>query len=367
MGQMAWIGLLAIAVSGCTAGSLSNAGVSRLSPGESRREAFVQTIHSGETLELAQMNGPGIIRHIWFTARCDDPRLYGSLILRIWWDGEKEPSIEAPMSDFFGSGFGLERAVQSGAVQMIPAGMPGHAALNCWLPMPFESARIEIENQSDSHASLFHIMNWEAVDKLDKDLGRLHAQWRRSNPVARDEHHTVLKARGNGQFAGMVYSIRLLEGGSWVEGGEDFYIDRQEDEWEALEHWDRAAALPEHRVPAGERSIANQPMGPVWPTLPGIGAEDYFTMSWGFREKMQSPYAGVSLAEEGYLSAYRFHLKDPIRFRENLWVQFRNHGWDVGSRADDITTLAFWYQKEPHAPFPDLPPLEDRLPPPRGE
>ncbi len=361
--------LIGVLPTGCGIGRPTAGGnVSSLSGGETRRSAFVQGIEPGQTVRLADLEGPGIIRHFWFTAKSDDPRLYAGMVLRIWWDGEAEPSIETPLGDFFGVGFGEERPVRSAAIEMIPAGMPGHAALNCWLPMPFESARIEIENQSPEVMALFHIINWEKVNRLPADAGRLHAQWRRSNPVERGHHHTAVKARGKGRFAGLICSIRRLEPGAWVEGGDDFYVDISEDEWAALETWDPEKVRdPERRPAPDERSIANQPMGPVRPTLPGIGAEDYFGQSWGFREGEQWPYHGVSLGPEeedphGRLSAYRFHMADPIRFEKNLFMILRNHGWDVQARADDITTVAFWYQEEPHLGFPVLPPVQDRIP-----
>jgi hypothetical protein len=266
----------------------------------------------------------------------------------------------------FGVGFGEERLVRSAAVEMTPAGLPNHAALAWWLPMPFEAARIEIENQSDAPINLFfwHI-DWERVARVDNDLGRLHAQWRRENPVTRGRPHTVLVAEGEGHFVGMIFSIRRLEGGAWVEGGEDFYVDMPDDEWAALETWDRSLVRPEARVPEDERSIANQPMGPVRPTLAGTGCEDYFNGAWGFHEPERSALLhGVSLGpdEEGRMTAYRFHLPDPVRFHRRLRVMFRNHGWDVQARADDISTVAIWYQREPHAAFPALPALAERLP-----
>lgn len=341
--------------------------LARVTVGESRREALVQALAPGQRVVLADLRGPGVIRHMWFTARSDHAGIYAGLVLRIWWDGEAHPSVEVPLGDFFGVGFGEERLVLSGAVEMIPCdGLPGHAALNCWLPMPFETARIEIENQHPfALDQLFHIINWERVPAPDAEVGRFHAVWRRSNPVARGRPHTVLQAWGEGHFVGMVLSIRRLEKGSWVEGGEDFYIDVDDDAWAALKAWDRKRLpLTGARIPEEWVTIANQPMGPVWPTLMGIGGEDYFGQSWGFRRDASAPLHGVSLGPDDAdrMTAYRFHLPDPVRFHRNLWVTFRNHGWDTGPRADDVTTVAYWYQIEPHSPAEPLPPLEERLP-----
>lgn len=342
--------------------------LARIDGGESRRQAHVDGLPGGESLVIEEIEGPGVIHHLWFTAMSDDPQVYAGLVLRIWWDGEAKPSIEVPMGDFFGCGFGDERLVRSAAVEMIPAGGNGHAALTCWLPMPFESARIEVENQSAIDCPLFfHVVNWERVDRLGDNLGRLHAQWRRTNPVTPGRHHIALQAEGKGRFVGIVQSIRRLSGGAWVEGGEDFFIDIPPDEWAALENWDTTLIEdPQRRVPEGAVNIANQPALPVWPTLPGIGGEDYYCQSWGYHAEDQSLFHGVSLGPENMddrMTAYRFHVLDPIYFDKNLWMIQRNHGWDVGPRGDDLTTVTYWYQSEPHLAFPTLPPLSERIPP----
>jgi D-arabinan exo alpha-(1,3)/(1,5)-arabinofuranosidase (non-reducing end) len=340
-----------------------------------RRMSCVRGIAPGESLSLhtlrreETLRGPGVIHHMWFTVRSEDPRALGGLVMRIWWDGEETPSVEVPMGDLFGVGFGEERLVRSAAIEMIPAGSPppAHAAMNWYLPMPFRTARIEVENQSDVPLDqLFYIIDWERVPSLSLNHGRLHAQWRQSNPVERGRPHTALVAEGRGHYIGLVYSQRRLHPGSWVEGGEDFYIDVDDISWNALETWDRESLPPNRRLPLEWVTIANQPFGLVWPTLMGIGGEDYFGQSWGYRPpEFSAPLHGVSLGpeDEDRMTAYRFHLPDPIRFRERIRVMFRNWGWDVQARADDISTVAFWYQHEPHAPFPELPPVEDRLPP----
>jgi hypothetical protein len=342
--------------------------LARITAGQTRREAKVMGLERNIPVTIGDLQGPGVIRHIWFTVRSDHPRPYAGLVLRIWWDGEPLPSVEVPLGDLFGVGFGEERLVSSAAVEMIPAGLPGHAALNCWIPMPFETARITIENQNPyAIDQIFWIVDWECLPSLDDGVGRFHAQWRRSNPVARGRPHTVLTTHGEGQFIGLIYSIRRLGPGAWVEGGEDFYIDVSGDEWAALKAWDfKRVPLRAGRLASGEINIANQPMGPVWPTLPGIGGEDYFGQSWGYKSDASMPLHGVTLGpdDDQRMTAYRFHLPDPVRFHRNLWMVFRDRGYDVGNRADDITTVALWYQREPHDRFPPLPVLGDRIPPP---
>lgn len=340
--------LMIAILAGCAAQTNTpSVSMADVSGGTSRRESGVNPIPAGEKLVVADLRGPGIIRHIWFTAQSNEKKPYAGLILRAWWDDETEPSIEAPLGDFFGVGFGEERLVRSAAIEMIPAGMPGHAAVNCWLPMPFRSAaRIEIENQNEEELALFSLVNWEEVASIPTDTGYLHAQHRQSNPVVKGEGHIALQAKGRGRYVGLVYSIRRLSGGAWVEGGEDFYIDIQTDEWEALEQWDRTLVPEDRRLAEDARNVANQPVGPIPPSLPGIGGEDYFGTSWGFREEDRSLYHGVSLGpdDDQRMTAYRFHIVDPIYFTESIVLHLRNHGWDVQSRADDIATVAYWYQ-----------------------
>ncbi len=345
---------------GCASDKSDTSAVYLIKNYKTSRSASVDPLPPGETLTIFDTSEAGIIQHLWFTTMSDQKNIYSDLVLRAYWDGEDFPSIEVPLADFFGSSFGREVVVKSAAVEMIPAGLPGHAALNCWIPMPFETARIEVENQGQKEATLFHLVNWEKRDRLPEEAGRLHAHWRRSNPVIKGEHHRAVEILGKGRYLGTILTTHRLSGGAWVEGGEDFHIDVEEDEWEALIEWDRKLANPENRTPEEKRGVSNQPLGPVWPTLPGIGGEDYFGTSWGYREGDKSLYHGVSVNEENLTTAYRFHFVDPIHFEENLILVFRNHGWDVQARAGDVTTVTFWYQHEPSYPVPALPPLEER-------
>jgi hypothetical protein len=307
------------------------------------RTARVQNVirfEPGQTVTLAEIDQPGVIRHIWITARDGGPRLYKDLVLRAWWDGESSPSIEVPLSDLIGIGWGEERDLATSMSELIQAGLPNHAALNLWWPMPFESAKLTLEHQGREVSELFFwIINYEQVEQLPADWGRLHAQWRRQNPVPRGGPYVVLDARGAGRYVGTVMHYRMLEPGSWVEGGESFYIDGD--------------ALSDDAKPS----------------LAGIGSEDYFGLSWGYRPEHELPDHGVSFGPEppsgqphGRMSAYRWHIRDPIRFQKALRVEFRCHGWDVQGRSDDYSSVAIWYQHEPHSAFPTLPPREARVP-----
>ena len=299
--------------------------------GRSGRVKGAIYIKPGESAQIAAIKGPAVIHHFWCTLRCESNLCLAEQVLRIWWDNEPQPSVEVPLGDFFAVGFGRERFVNSFLIEMIPTGgMPNHTALNCYIPMPFsDRAVIKIENQGEKPVTHFiYKINYERLNRIPASWGRFHAQWRRENPVKRGVPYTILYAEGKGRYLGTVMNYHILEPGSWVEGGEDFYID-----------------------------------GESKPTLPGIGAEDYFGFSWGFRKEFGSLFHGTSYGPEGaYMTAYRFHILDPIRFKKSLRVTMRCHGWDVQDREDDYSSVAYWYQSEPHKPFPALPPLSERLP-----
>ncbi|MCX7019366.1 MAG: DUF2961 domain-containing protein [bacterium] len=289
----------------------------------SARETRVVSIPAGQTAELADIRGAGVIRHMWFTAQSDVPPVYGLLILRMKWDGETSPSVESPLGDFIGVGFGRERLFTSLISDMTPAGGANHAALNCYWPMPFRNrARVSIENRSKRIVTMFFSqIDYETRARAPRHTPLFHAQWRRENPVKLHEPYTLLEARGRGCYAGTVMNYHLLAPGAWVEGGCDFYID-----------------------------------GAAKPTLPGTGAEDYFGQAWGFRKEHTAPMHGTTFGPgNAKMTAYRWHVADPVWFNKSFKAVMRCHGADTGDRQDDYSSVAFWYQEEPHAPFPPLP------------
>jgi len=296
------------------------------SESSSHRHSRVLGIPFGQKLVVGELTGPGIINHLWITAKSPIPQVYSLLVLRIFWDGEKEPSVEAPLGDFFGVGFGQERLLRSLMLEMYPAGGEHHAALNCYWKMPFrKSAVIEIENKSLRSVSLFFIqVDYEKCPALPDDLLYFHARYRRENPVTLHKPYTILEAKGRGNYVGTIMNYHLLGPGAWVEGGQDFYID-------------------------GEES----------PSLPGTGAEDYFGHAWGFRSEINALLHGTSFGpENNRMTAYRFHVPDPVRFKKSLRATMKCHGWDVQDRQDDYSSVALWYQTEPHDPFPKMPPVD---------
>ncbi len=290
----------------------------------SHRYSNVTSIPIGENAVVAELTGPAVINHIWMTAKSVIPQIYGLLVLRIWWDGEEEPSVEVPLGDFFGVGFGRERDFKSLMLEMLPAGGEHHSALNSYWKMPFrKSARIEIENRSSRSVSLFFIqVDYEKCQGLPEELLNFHAQYRRENPVTLHVPYTILEAKGRGNYVGTIFNYHILGPGAWVEGGQDFYID-------------------------GEKEAS----------LPGTGAEDYFGHAWGFRTENNALLHGTSFGpENNKMTAYRFHIPDPVRFKKSIKATMRCHGWDVQDREDDYSSVALWYQIEPHSAFPVLPP-----------
>jgi len=285
---------------------------------------------------LANLAGPGIIRHLWFTARLDNAeqvvKFHRGVVLKMYWDGEDTPSVEVPFGDFFAVGHGVQRPFQSAVFSMTPYEDNTLAGFNGYLPMPFaRSARLVLDNQSPLEAEgVYWHIDYDLDPSASGQIMTLHATYRASRPVVREMPHVMCDGVGRGQYVGSVWSVHLLADQSWVEGREDFYLD-----------------------------------GDAEPTLPGTGSEDYYGQAWGYRKTLQTLYLGTSVhLKEGFgkWTAYRFHLLDPIAFQKSIRVTLSNRGYDVGYRSDDFATVAYWYQVEPHTPYPTLPPYEDRLP-----
>ena len=293
------------------------------------------TIEPGATVTIADIAGPGIVQHIWITTPPDWPR---ALVLRIYWDGEGEPSVECPLGDFFGMTFGRRHPVSS-----LPAAVNSTGGLNSYWPMPFRGrCRITIENPSTEAAAGFFYQVTYSLEAVPGDAAYLHAQWRRAaSDPAHPDHVIVDGIRGRGHYVGTVLSwIQQSHTGWWGEGELKFYLDGDEE----------------------------------FPTICGTGTEDYFGGAWGFYEgNYSTAFLGYPLRveEEGgrvLHGLYRWHVPDPIRFEQDLRVTVQalglghdeQRGFHFVPLADDIASLALWYQAEPHAPFPELPGLEER-------
>ena len=294
-------------------------------------------IPPGETLTLAELEGPGRISHIWFTIAHDVPYYSRLLTLRIYWDGEEHPSVECPIGDFFAMGHGVDLPFESLPVTVSSDGR----ARNCYWPMPFrESARITVTNESSVPCgAIFYYIDWQALESLPEDTAYLHAMYRQEFPCVMGRNFLIADIEGRGHYVGTVQSVYHVSPGWYGEGDDFFFIDGEEE-----------------------------------PRLRGTGTEDYFCDAWGFRQ-FSGPFYGVPLWE-GYdtgdrSTAYRWHIADPIPFRESLRVEIEHKGsqsfpngeWSGFIERDDLmSTVAFWYQAEPHKPWPALPPGPERLP-----
>ena len=285
-------------------------------------------IAAGECFELADIEGPGAIQQIWMTPT--GPWRFS--VLRIYWDGEETPSVECPVGDFFGMGWQEYAPLNSLPVCVNPG-----SAFNCYWAMPFRKrCRMTFENIGPEDMVLYYQINY-ALGAVPEESAYFHAQWRRANPLPYGEVYTLLDGvKGRGHYVGTYMAIQANNAGWWGEGEMKFYLD-----------------------------------GDEWPTICGTGAEDYFCGSYGFSvngsyEVFSTPYAGMhqvirpdgTYRSQQRFGLYRWHIMDPIRFQQDLRVTMQALGWRSGGRylplQDDMASVAFWYQGEPHAPFPAL-------------
>jgi hypothetical protein len=289
-------------------------------------------VAAGQTFTLAEIAGPGAIQHIWMTPTGN----WRFSILRFYWDGEASPSVEVPVGDFFASGAGRYAQISSLAVAVNPG-----SAFNCYWPMPFRrSARVTLENLDREPMTLYYQVTYALADVPD-DAAYFHAQFRRSNPLPYKQDHVLLDGvRGRGHYVGTHILWGVNSTGWWGEGEIKFFLDGD-----------------------GE-----------FPTIAGTGTEDYFGGSYNFEnrqtrqyQEFTTPYSGLPLVvrpdgvyqSQQQFSLYRWHVTDPIRFERDLKVTIQALGWRAGGRyrplQDDISSVAYWYQAEPHAPLGTLP------------
>ncbi len=313
-----------------------DAGERRYDPAaEPRGDADVKSnwdnfnVPPGATHVLMDAAGPGVITHIWVTFLGPEPQGWASqgsadhqeLMLRIYWDGETRPSVEAPVGDFFANCFGERSEVVS-----TPVVVEGGDSYNAFWRMPFrKSARVEIENQSPKPLSLlYYNIDWIKLDRLPADTPYFHAQYRQEYPVRKGEDYVVLETEGKGHFVGAVLGVRMRSPAWFGEGDEKIFID-----------------------------------GEAKPSIWGTGTEDYFLAAWGL-ERSGTPYFGVPFFDYrtigGHVSSYRWHLHDPVVFNTGIKVALEHMGWmsedenpeykatSWNEREDDYASVAFWYQ-----------------------
>ena len=293
-------------------------------------------IPAGSEITLADVEGPGVIQHIWITVA---PKALRSCVLRMAWDDEAAPSVEVPLGDFFALAHAARYDVNSLPVAVNPDG-----GMNCYWPMPFRTrARISVRNDHFEPMEYFFYQITYALDEVPDNAAYFHAQWRRSTTTREYPEHVILDGvRGKGQYVGTVLSWTQFSDGWWGEGEIKFYMDGDTE----------------------------------YPTICGTGTEDYFGGAWGFMRNDKTltystpflgyPFYHFKAGDVPKHGLYRWHIMDPIRFDADLHVTIQALGWWPGGKfqplCDDIASVGYWYQSEPHAPFPALPPLDARWP-----
>jgi hypothetical protein len=312
-------------------------------------------IGAGETRTLAELAGPGCVRHIWMTLASREAAYPRRSVLRMYWDGAETPCVEAPTGDFFGVGHGILTNFASLPLSMSPADGRG---MNCFFPMPYDrEARITITNDGEHRLVCYFYVDYEEYAAPQEGMGYFHAQWRRENPTGgwgrtgsgltdaeRGEawrtpnldgagNYTILEARGRGHYVGCNLNIDVFERqqNDWYGEGDDMiWID-------------------------GELAIR------------GTGTEDYFNTAFCPATPFSAPYHGLPVYSgtkewpwSGKNSMYRWHIEDPIHFRESIVLTIE-HG-HANDLSNDYSSTAYWYQSEPHAPPPELVAVTQRLP-----
>jgi hypothetical protein len=306
-------------------------------------------IKPGETTTLLDAEGPGEVTHLWFTIASDENYHLKKIVLRAYWDGEATPSVEAPIGDFFGLGLGEYFTYESALLAVAP-----DKALNAFFPMPFaHHARITVTNEGTLpvNSFYFNIDYRQYAQPLAAGTLYFHAQYRQKAPnegwlktalpndnpsvltrknLDGKDNYVWLEASGRGHYVGVTMSVLQNQDGWWGEGDDMFFVD-----------------------------------GAQTPSIQGTGSEDYFLGAWDFGTTSFSyanfgaPQKGAELAGSRS-SVYRFHLDSPIPFTRSLRATIE-HG-HANSRSDNYYSVAYWYQTEPHAAFPPLPPVAERIP-----
>jgi len=296
---------------------------------ESNTDCF--WVKPGEKWVPLDVDGPGMITHMWFTFFPPEPHAWApvgsatgqDILLRIYWDDQKRPAVEVPIGDFFCNAFGERYAVNSLPVAVGPSG-----SYNCFWNMPFRRhARIEVINQGEKPLNLlYYNIDWIKKDSLPEGTPYFHAQYRQEYPLQSGKDYVILDTKGRGHFVGTLLSVRTRSPNWFGEGDEKITID-----------------------------------GETKPSIWGTGTEDYFLQAWGLRKDM-TPFFGTAFYDQYYrligsrISSYRWHLADPIAFQKSIKVTIEHYGWisedenpdykkiNWNEREDDFSSVAYWYQ-----------------------
>jgi hypothetical protein len=306
-------------------------------------------VEPGQTAPLLDVTGAGVVTHLWFTINSPDPMHLKNLVLRAWWDGESAPSVEVPIGDFFGLGLGEYFTYQSALLAVAPI-----KALNAYFQMPFaSSARLALTNEGKVRTdNLYFAVDYVTLAALPGDVGRFHAQYRQAAPckgwtddwtneydprindrknLSGEDNYVFLEATGRGHFVGVTHAVEQNQDQWFGEGDDMIFID-----------------------------------GDAAPTINGTGTEDYYNGAWDFGGQafanlhQGAPYIVDPERIGGRYCLYRWHIESPITFEKSIRVTIE-HG-HANHRSDNFYSTAYWYQTEPHAAFPALPPPNARIP-----
>lgn len=325
-----------------TTGAPGKGGMCPLNEGSARRAARdlglgwkvnpYMVLQPGEVLTIADIEGPGVINHIWLTPT----GRWRNTIIRFYWDGQTHPSVECPVGDFFCMGWN-----EYAQISALPVCVNPGSAFNCYWQMPFRrNCVITLENRAEEPVTMYYQIDY-SLEEVPDSAAYFHAQFRRVNPLPYKEVYTILdNVSGEGQYVGTYMAWGVNNRGWWGEGEIKFFIDDD-----------------------GE-----------FPTICGTGTEDYFCGSYNFEDPanrdrylpFSTPYSGLQVLTPDKLyksqmrfGLYRFHITDPVRFEKGLKVTIQALGWREGGRylplQDDIASVAFWYQALPGRAFPQLP------------
>ncbi len=301
-------------------------------------EDSMVTFVPGETRTLLDVDGPGRVTHMWFTAArfANHVTLFRDMTIRMYWENSPVPSVEVPLGDFFVLGHGRAYAFTSAPICV----GDNNKALNCYWPMPFRKhARIELFNHGQrSIRRVYFNINYE-LGPQPSDQGLFHAEFRRDANLRTQKHeanktgqdnYVIMETTGRGQYVGCALFIDAQPGGWWGEGDEMIFIDNAEK-----------------------------------PTIIGTGSEDYFCNAWGFQKVFSNPYYGCPLLEQlpdgsSLTSVYRWHIPDPVRFDKHIRVTIE-HLFNP-KVVNDYSSVAYWYQTEPVKQRLPLPPADKNQP-----
>ncbi|OQA02048.1 MAG: hypothetical protein BWY69_01205 [Planctomycetes bacterium ADurb.Bin401] len=312
-------------------GEKGKGGMAASNLGVGRKGRALVNLNPGEKITLCDIKGPAVIRRIWVTLPAKKENLLG-FVVRGYWDGQKNPSIEAPIGYFFGSAHGIAKAYQSAVHSMTDT-----AGMSIYLQMPFlKNAKFTITNEGpEKYVPFYYQVDYTINEKLPNDIGRLHVSFRRENPTTLGEDFTILPKRtGMGRFLGCVLGINNVDNKWWGEGEVKMFLD-------------------------GDEKL---------PTICGTGTEDYIGHAWGFHNNAFL-YGGMAFRDDKLYTLYRWHLPDPIYWKKDIRITLQQigasdvQGGGYRNKQEDVSAAAFWYEPVPSKPLEQMPDYATRMAP----